>query len=167
MRIAVAQISCALGNLEANLHTISQFAERAKKVSLQAEHLLGGITVKFVNNADWLSSLNLMTFLRDIGKHFTVNNLIKKDAIAARLQREDGISFTEFSYMILQAYDFLHLFEHRDCAIQAGGSDQWGNITAGTELIRKVKAKEALPKKEKAPAPAGTPVAPPPPPAAR
>lgn len=92
-----------------------------------------------VNNADWLLSLNLVDFLRDIGKHFTVNAMINKDSVRMRLDREDGISFTEFSYMLLQSYDFLHLFDHYECKLQAGGSDQWGNITAGVELIRRVR----------------------------
>ncbi len=96
-----------------------------------------------VNNADWLLSLNLVDFLRDIGKHFTVNYMISKDSVKLRLDREDGISFTEFSYMLLQSYDFLHLFDHYHCTLQAGGSDQWGNITAGVELIRRMRGKAA------------------------
>lgn len=96
-----------------------------------------------VNNADWLLSLNLVDFLRDIGKHFTVNYMIAKDSVKMRLDREDGISFTEFSYMLLQSYDFLHLHDHFGCTLQTGGSDQWGNITAGVELIRRVHGKPA------------------------
>jgi tyrosyl-tRNA synthetase len=96
-----------------------------------------------VNNADWLLSLNLVDFLRDIGKHFTVNYMISKDSVKMRLDREDGISFTEFSYMLLQSYDFLHLYDHFGCTIQTGGSDQWGNITAGVELIRRMRGKPA------------------------
>ena len=92
---------------------------------------------RIVNNIDWLGSLSLMDFLRDTGKHFTVNYMIAKDSVKSRLSREDGISYTEFSYMLLQAYDFLHLYTHENCAVQCGGSDQWGNITAGTELIRR------------------------------
>jgi tyrosyl-tRNA synthetase len=91
------------------------------------------------NNADWLMSLSMMSFLRDVGKRFSVNYMIAKDSVKSRLEREDGISFTEFSYMLLQAYDFLHLFEHHGCRLQAGGSDQWGNITAGIELIRRAR----------------------------
>jgi tyrosyl-tRNA synthetase len=94
-----------------------------------------------VNNADWLLSLNLVDFLRDIGKHFTVNYMISKDSVKVRLDREDGISFTEFSYMLLQSYDYLHLHDHYNCTLQAGGSDQWGNITAGVELIRRMRGK--------------------------
>jgi tyrosyl-tRNA synthetase len=96
-----------------------------------------------VNNADWLLSLNLVDFLRDIGKHFTVNYMINKDSVKMRLDREDGISFTEFSYMLLQSYDFLHLHDHYGCTLQTGGSDQWGNITAGVELIRRMRGKPA------------------------
>jgi tyrosyl-tRNA synthetase len=93
---------------------------------------------RVMNNADWLSSLNLIDFLRDTGKHFTVNYMIAKDSVKARLNREEGISFTEFSYMLLQSYDFLHLYQHEGCRLQTGGSDQWGNITAGVELTRRV-----------------------------
>jgi tyrosyl-tRNA synthetase len=100
-------------------------------------------TARLVNNADWLLSLNLVDFLRDIGKHFTVNYMINKDSVKMRLDREDGISFTEFSYMLLQSYDFLHLHDHFNCTLQTGGSDQWGNITAGVELIRRMRGKSA------------------------
>jgi tyrosyl-tRNA synthetase len=99
---------------------------------------------KVVNNADWLAQLRMMEFLRDVGKHFTVNYMIAKDSVKSRLDREgSGISFTEFSYMLLQAYDFQYLFENHNCVMQAGGSDQWGNITAGVELIRRVHGQKA------------------------
>ncbi len=92
-----------------------------------------------LNNADWLCSLNLLDFLRDTGKHFSVNEMIKRDSVRTRLEeRDQGISYTEFSYMLMQAYDFLYLFEHHSCTIQMGGSDQWGNILSGKELIRRV-----------------------------
>ena len=92
-----------------------------------------------LNNADWLCSLNLLDFLRDIGKHFSVNEMIKRDSVRSRLEeREHGISYTEFSYMLMQAYDFLHLYRAHNCTIQMGGSDQWGNIISGKELIRRV-----------------------------
>ncbi len=94
---------------------------------------------RVMNNADWLLSLNLVDFMRDVGKHFTVNYMITKDSVRTRLDREDGISFTEFSYMLLQSYDFLHLYDVTGCKLQAGGSDQWGNITAGVELIRRMR----------------------------
>lgn len=88
---------------------------------------------RIVNNYDWLSQLSLIEFLRDTGKHYTVNYMLAKDSVASRL--ENGISFTEFTYMILQSYDFMQLNKDHDCILQIGGSDQWGNITAGTELI--------------------------------
>jgi len=91
-----------------------------------------------LNNADWLVPLNLIEFLRDIGKHFSVNEMTKRDSVRTRLEeREQGISYTEFSYMLLQAYDFYHVFRHYGCTIQMGGSDQWGNILSGRELIRR------------------------------
>jgi tyrosyl-tRNA synthetase len=91
-----------------------------------------------LNNADWLTTVSLTDFLRDVGKHFTVNQMIAKDTVKSRLDRDDvGLSFTEFSYMLLQAYDFLRLNLDHDCTLQLGGSDQWGNITVGTELVRK------------------------------
>jgi tyrosyl-tRNA synthetase len=87
--------------------------------------------------------MGLFDFLRDVGKHFTVNQMVSKDSVKARLDREgEGISFTEFSYMLLQAYDFLRLFDDQDCRLQIGGSDQWGNITMGIDLVRKVRHAE-------------------------
>jgi len=94
-----------------------------------------------LDNADWLEQQTLVAFLRDIGKHFTVNLMLQKESVQARL--DAGISYTEFSYMLLQAYDFLHLFRKEQCTIQVGGSDQWGNITAGVDLIRRVESGEA------------------------
>jgi tyrosyl-tRNA synthetase len=92
-----------------------------------------------LNNAEWLLPLNLVDFLRDIGKHFSINAMIAKESVRWRLEeRGQGISFTEFSYMLLQAYDFYHLYEYNGCAVQAGGKDQWGNITAGIDLIRRM-----------------------------
>jgi len=91
-----------------------------------------------LNNADWLTTISLTDFLRDVGKHFTVNQMIAKETVKSRLDRDDvGLSFTEFSYMLLQAYDFLRLNLDHDCTLQLGGSDQWGNITVGAELVRK------------------------------
>lgn len=105
---------------------------------------LSGDRGQLVNNADWLRGLKLTDFLREIGKHFSVNMMISKESVRARLEsREQGISFTEFSYMLLQAYDFLHLFDNHGCRMQIGGSDQWGNITAGVELIRRVRGETA------------------------
>ena len=92
-----------------------------------------------LNNADWLVPLKLVDFLRDVGKHFSVNEMMKRDSVRTRLEeRDQGITYTEFSYMLLQAYDFLHLCQHHDCEIQMGGSDQWGNILSGKELIRRI-----------------------------
>ncbi len=92
-----------------------------------------------LNNADWLTSISMVDFLRDVGKHFTVNYMLAKESVKQRYERGDGISFTEFSYMLLQAYDFLMLHDRHQCVLQMGGSDQWGNIVAGTELIRKLR----------------------------
>ena len=97
-----------------------------------------------LNNAEWLCSLNLIDFLRDIGKHFSVNEMVKRDSVRIRLEERDhGISYTEFSYMLLQSYDFLHLCKAYDCTIQMGGSDQWGNIVSGTDLVRRVLGQRA------------------------
>jgi len=96
-----------------------------------------------VNNADWLARLDLLGFLRDTGKYFTVNYMLEKESVNRRLESEEGISYTEFSYLLLQARDFLELFDHYNCTLQMGGSDQWGNITAGTELIRKMRGRKA------------------------
>jgi tyrosyl-tRNA synthetase len=98
---------------------------------------------RMMNNAHWLLELNMLEFLRDVGKHFTVNYMVAKDSVKSRLSREDGISYTEFSYMLLQAYDFLYLYENHHCTMQMGGSDQWGNIVAGVELIRRVNGGKA------------------------
>lgn len=92
-----------------------------------------------LNNADWLVELKYIPLLRDIGKHFSVNRMIKTESCRMRLESEEGLSFIEFNYMVLQAYDFLELFSKHDCKLQMGGSDQWGNIIAGIDLIRKVK----------------------------
>ncbi len=98
---------------------------------------------RLMNNADWLTKLNLIEFLRDTGKHFTVNYMMAKDSVKIRLEREEGISFTEFSYMLMQSYDFMYLYDTEGCILQTGGSDQWGNITAGAELIRRARGGQA------------------------
>jgi tyrosyl-tRNA synthetase len=105
----------------------------------QFRELLPGVDV--LDNAAWLGQLTMVDFLRDVGKHFTVSIMLQKESVKARL--EEGISVTEFSYMLLQAYDFWHLFRSRGCEMQMGASDQWGNITAGIELIRRREGKEA------------------------
>lgn len=100
---------------------------------------------ELVNNYDWMKNYSFLNFIRDIGKHITVNYMMAKDSVKMRLQRDssEGMSFTEFSYQLLQGYDFLYLYEHKGCILQMGGSDQWGNITTGTELIRRMLGKEA------------------------
>lgn len=98
---------------------------------------------RLVNNAEWLTKLNAMEFLRDVGKYFTVNYMLAKESVKRRAEGEDGISYTEFSYLLLQAYDFLVLHDRFRCVLQLGGSDQWGNIVAGCDLIRKLRAAPA------------------------
>jgi tyrosyl-tRNA synthetase len=110
---------------------------RSKKIAEQAAVIFAGHKVEFVNNYDWLAKISLLDFLREIGKNFTVNELIKKDAIARRLNSEVGLSYTEFAYPLLQGYDYLVLNRERGCDVQVGGSDQWGNMVAGVELIRR------------------------------
>lgn len=125
---------------ERNLLPLEQVAENVKLQQSQAATLWKNaglsITPEFVNNLDWSKDVSMLTFLRDIGKHFTVNYMLAKDSVKSRLSG-DGISYTEFSYMLLQANDFLHLYQNKNCKLQVGGSDQWGNITAGLELIRR------------------------------
>jgi tyrosyl-tRNA synthetase len=129
---------------DAERPTISpeQVEANAAGIRAQIEHVLG-TTVAMVDNAEWLRDLRLTDFLRDVGGHFRVNEMVAKDSVRARLDREQGISYKEFSYMLLQAYDFLHLFEGFGCSLQVGGSDQWGNITAGIELISRRHRAEA------------------------
>ena len=104
----------------------------------QLERLLGK-SVTMANNADWTRPVSVLDFLRDVGKYMTVNYMLSKDSVKSRIEsREQGISYTEFSYMLLQAFDFVHLAEANDCRLQLGGSDQWGNITCGIELQRKM-----------------------------
>ena len=112
-----------------------------EKLKTQAQKLLDTDEIEFVNNNDWLSEVGLVEFLRDIGKHFTINELIKKDAISRRMESEVGISYTEFAYPLLQAYDYLMLHRKYGCDLQTGGSDQWANIVAGVDLIRRIEHK--------------------------
>ncbi len=129
---------------ERTLQSPETIAENAQAIRGQLERFLdfdGPRGAKLVNNADWLSSLSLLDFLRDTGKHFSVNYMLAKDSVKSRL--EDGISFTEFSYMLLQAHDYLELHQREGVTLQLGGSDQWGNITAGMELIRRTNGGEA------------------------
>ncbi len=97
---------------------------------------------KILNNHDWLGAFTFLDFLRDVGKHFRMGNMLGRESVRARLASEAGMSFTEFSYSLLQGYDFLHLYDTEGCRFQVGGSDQWGNITAGTELVRKLRGEE-------------------------
>ena len=98
----------------------------------------------FVDNAGWLTKLNYIQFLRDIGSHFTINKMLTFDSVKLRLEREQSLSYMEFNYMILQAYDFYQLFKNKNCILQIGGSDQWGNIVNGTDLIRRILKKDAF-----------------------
>lgn len=128
---------------ERSLLSYEQLDENAIGIRGQLEQFLDfspGISnrARMVNNAEWLRELNLLDFLRDTGKRFTVNYMLAKESVKARLDREAGISYAEFSYMLLQAYDFLMLYERYGCTFQMGGSDQWGNIVAGVDLIRRV-----------------------------
>ena len=122
---------------ERQLKDEAEVAANVQKLRAQAEQFFGEHPVEFVDNADWLKELRLIDFLRDIGKHYTVNELIKKDAIATRLQSDTGLSYTEFAYPVLQGYDFYQLYKEKNCTVQVGGSDQWGNLVSGVELIRR------------------------------
>jgi tyrosyl-tRNA synthetase len=131
---------------ERTLNTKETVAEWVEKLGKQASRFLsfeGSNAARMVNNLDWTSPLSAIDFLREIGKHFRVGKMLSKDAVSARLNSEHGISYTEFSYQILQGYDFLELFRQYDCVLQTGGSDQWGNLTSGTDLIHKVEGKSA------------------------
>ena len=98
----------------------------------------------FVNNAEWLTKLNYIQFLRDVGSHFTINKMLTFDSVKLRLEREQSLSYMEFNYMILQAYDFYQLYKTKNCVLQIGGSDQWGNIVSGVDLIRRILQKESF-----------------------
>src|SRR6478736_8852031 len=122
------------------LKTKEQTADWVARIQLQVRPFLdfdGDNPAIVVNNLDWTEPISALDFLRDIGRHFRVNTMIRKDAVAARLNSAEGINYTEFSYQILQALDFLHLFRTYGCTLQTGGQDQWGNLTAGVDLIRK------------------------------
>ena len=124
------------GEIEKNVKNI-------KKVFSNFLSNKGKNKVIYVNNKDWLKKLNYIDFLRDYGKHFTINKMLTFDSIKLRLDREQSLSFLEFNYMIFQAYDFMKLYETHKCLLQIGGSDQWGNIINGVELIRRSKSKQA------------------------
>lgn len=127
---------------ERQLQTIEKIHENAEKLKAQFRHLFGDETnISFVNNYDWLSQIDLLNFLRDYGKLFSVNIMLAKDVVASRL--EGGISFTEFTYQILQSIDFEHLYTKNDVQLQIGGADQWGNITSGIDMIHKMHGSDA------------------------
>ena len=140
---ATAMVGDPRPTAERSLQTLEQIASNVTFIDVQLKKLLnaGKTEVIFTNNYEWHSKINILEFLRDYGKHFNVNYMINKDIVSSRLQT--GISFTEFTYTILQSVDWLHLYENYNCEMQIGGSDQWGNLTSGTELIRKVKGDQA------------------------
>lgn len=127
---------------ERSLQTLEQVQENVDALTAQMKKLFisddDANQVRLVNNYDWTKNINVIEFLRDFGKNFSINTMLAKDVVSSRL--DSGISFTEFSYQILQSIDYLHLFKHEDVQLQVGGSDQWGNITSGLDLIRKKKA---------------------------
>ena len=126
---------------ERTLNTRETVAEWVGYLRSQVERFLsfdGDNAARIVNNLDWTAPLSAIDFLREIGKHYRVGTMLKKDAVAARLNSEAGISYTEFSYQILQGMDYLELYRQYDCVLQTGGSDQWGNLTSGTDLIHRV-----------------------------
>jgi tyrosyl-tRNA synthetase len=132
---------------ERALLTVEQVEANAAGIHAQLERFLdfgsSANAARMVNNADWLRTVSLIEFLRDTGKHFTVQTMMARDSVKRRLGSDDGLSFTEFSYQLLQAYDYLVLHERFGCTLQAGGSDQWGNIVAGCDLIRRVRGAKA------------------------
>lgn len=131
---------------ERTLKTKEQTAADVERIAAQVRRILdvdAENPPQFVDNLDWTAPISALDFLRDYGKHFRVNQMIKKDAVAARLNSEQGISYTEFSYQILQALDYLHLFREYGCTLQTGGQDQWGNLTAGVDLIGRVEGASA------------------------
>src|SRR2546423_2554564 len=132
---------------EQQLLTTEQVEENLGGIKEQLSHFLDfnakDNPARIVNTAEWLGLITIMEFLRDVGKHFTVNNLLGKEAISRRLESDEGISFTEFTYPLLQAYDYLVLHDRFGCSLQMGGSDQWGNIIAGIDLIRRLRGARA------------------------
>ena len=129
---------------ERNLLSAAELAANVAGVERQIRAILEttGQTVHVVNNADWMRGVGYLEFLRDVGKHVPLSQMLGKDSVKSRLERDGGLSYTEFSYMLLQAWDFVHLSDALDCRVQIGGSDQWGNITAGIELGRRLRARD-------------------------
>ena len=132
---------------ERNLLDAQALEHNVEKISEQLRRFIDfdatDAQAELVDNATWTTSVSLIDFLRDVGKHFTVNQMVAKESVRSRMESDNGISYTEFSYMLLQANDFAWLHEHRGCVLQIGGSDQWGNITAGIDLIRRRFARPA------------------------
>jgi tyrosyl-tRNA synthetase len=136
---SLQDINTVNANLESNSSQIRQILERSFTLHRETRPDNPPGTITFVNNADWMSPWSYLDFLREVGKNFRVNNMMAKEAVKGRLEtREQGISYSEFSYMLIQAYDFLHLHQNHRCNLQIGGSDQWGNITAGIDLVRRM-----------------------------
>ncbi|MFV0606389.1 MAG: tyrosine--tRNA ligase [Niabella sp.] len=134
---------------ERNLLTEAQLAENVAGIQKQLEKFLNfdpklPNAAEIVNNYDWFKNISFIEFLRDAGKHITVNYMMAKDSVKKRFEGEIGISYTEFAYQLMQGYDFYHLYMHKNCKLQMGGSDQWGNITTGTEFIRRKAGGEAF-----------------------
>jgi tyrosyl-tRNA synthetase len=134
---------------ERQLNTEETVAGWVEKLKVQISRFIdfdaGEFSAELVNNLDWTAKLNVLTFLRDVGKHFSVNAMIQKESVRQRIEREgSGISYTEFTYMILQAYDFSELNRRYDCTLQLGGSDQWGNITSGIDLTRRLNGQQVF-----------------------
>ena len=129
---------------ERNLLSPDELAANVAGVERQIRAILEttGRTVHVVNNADWMRGVGYLEFLRDVGKHVPLSQMLAKDSVKSRLDRDGGLSYTEFSYMLLQAWDFVHLSDALDCRVQIGGSDQWGNITAGIELGRRLRSRD-------------------------
>ncbi|MDP3646153.1 MAG: tyrosine--tRNA ligase [bacterium] len=125
-------------NAERPLLDAETVKQNAEKIAEQAKRLLGSADFTLVNNADWLGELKMIEYLRDVGKHFPINAMLQRDFVKDRIKNADeGISYTEFSYALLQSYDYLHLHKEYGCDLQIGGSDQWGNIVSGVDFIRR------------------------------
>lgn len=134
---------------ERKLNTPDVVADWVDKLKAQVSRFIdfddSSSSAEVVNNLDWVGEINVLDFLRDVGKHFSINNMIQKESVKQRIEREgEGISFTEFTYMLLQSYDFAELYHRHNCTLQIGGSDQWGNITGGVDLTRRLHGGQAF-----------------------
>ncbi|EDM28323.1 tyrosyl-tRNA synthetase [Lentisphaera araneosa HTCC2155] len=132
---------------ERNLLSSDDIAHNVESIKSQLKQIIdfSGDSATLVNNFDWISKINIIEYLRDIGKNFSVNVMMNRDSVSSRLEgKEAGLSYTEFSYMVLQGYDFLHLNREHNCTLQIGGSDQWGNMTSGMDLIRRSNGKRSF-----------------------